>query len=87
MRKTQKSIIADFLAGIARILSFKGYSRRHGNDSRKTRQTRQTRRTSLWSVKVANPVHASFKWQGDKVIEVSYVFDSAEYVANMGPVN
>jgi hypothetical protein len=35
-------------------------------------------------VKVANPVHASFKWEGDKVIEVSYVFDSAKYVANMG---
>lgn len=38
-------------------------------------------------VKVANPVHASFKWQGDKVIEVSYIFDSAEYVSNMGPAN
>jgi|TARA_B110000444_G_C18669852_1_gene514715 hypothetical protein len=35
-------------------------------------------------VKVANPVHASFKWEGDKVVEVSYVFDSAKYVANMG---
>ena len=35
-------------------------------------------------IKVANPVHASFKWEGDKVVEVSYVFDSAKYVANMG---
>ena len=35
-------------------------------------------------IKVANPVHASFKWEGDKVVEVSYFFDSAKYVANMG---
>ncbi|CAI8297003.1 MAG: Uncharacterised protein [Flavobacterium sp. SCGC AAA160-P02] len=38
-------------------------------------------------VKVSNPVHASFKWEGDKVVEVTYVFDSAEYVANMGQEN
>ncbi len=35
-------------------------------------------------VKVSNPVHASFRWEGDKVVEVTYVFDSAEYIANMG---
>ena len=35
-------------------------------------------------VTLSNPVHASFKWDGDKVIRVSYIFDSAEYVANMG---
>ena len=33
---------------------------------------------------VGNPVHAWFKWDGDKVSEVTYIFDSAEYVANMG---
>ncbi len=32
---------------------------------------------------VGNPVHAWFKWDGDKVSEVTYIFDSAEYVANM----
>ena len=35
-------------------------------------------------VVVGNPVHAWFKWDGDKVSEVTYIFDSAEYVANMG---
>ena len=35
-------------------------------------------------VVVGNPVHAWFKWDGDKVSEVAYIFDSAEYVANMG---
>ena len=35
-------------------------------------------------VEVGNPVHAWFKWDGDKVSEVTYIFDSAEYVANMG---
>jgi len=34
-------------------------------------------------VVVGNPVHAWFKWDGDKVSEVTYIFDSAEYVANM----
>ena len=37
-------------------------------------------------VVVGNPVHAWFKWEGDKVSEVSYIFDSAQYVANMAPV-
>ena len=35
-------------------------------------------------VTLSNPVHASFKWEGDKVASVSYIFDSSEYVANMG---
>ena len=35
-------------------------------------------------VVVGNPVHAWFKWEGDKVTEVTYIFDSAQYVANMG---
>ena len=35
-------------------------------------------------VVVGNPVHAWFKWEGDKVSEVTYIFDSAQYVANMG---
>ena len=32
---------------------------------------------------VNNPVHAYFRWEGDKVSRVAYIFDSAEYVANM----
>ena len=32
---------------------------------------------------VNNPVHAYFRWEGDKVSRVTYIFDSAEYVANM----
>ena len=35
-------------------------------------------------VVVSNPVHAYFRWEGDKVSLVSYIFDSANYVANMG---
>ncbi|MAU62728.1 MAG: hypothetical protein CMC38_00025 [Flavobacteriaceae bacterium] len=38
-------------------------------------------------VTVNNPVHAYFKWEGDKVSSVGYIFDSAEYVANMSNVN
>ena len=34
-------------------------------------------------VTVNNPVHAYFRWEGDKVSRVAYIFDSAEYVANM----
>ena len=34
-------------------------------------------------VVVGNPVHAWFKWDGDKVSEVTYIFDSAQYVENM----
>jgi hypothetical protein len=33
--------------------------------------------------KVTNPVHAYFRWEGDKVSNVAYIFDSAEYVSNM----
>ena len=38
-------------------------------------------------VTVNNPVHAYFKWEGNKVSIVSYIFDSAEYVANMSIEN
>jgi hypothetical protein len=38
-------------------------------------------------VTVSNPVHAYFKWEGDKVSSVGYIFDSAEYVANMSNEN
>tara|TARA_B100000929_G_scaffold254550_1_gene215878 strand:+ start:65 stop:556 length:492 start_codon:yes stop_codon:yes gene_type:complete len=38
-------------------------------------------------VTVTNPVHAYFKWEGDKVSSVGYIFDSAEYVANMSNEN
>ena len=38
-------------------------------------------------VTVNNPVHAYFKWEGDIVSSVGYIFDSAEYVANMSNVN
>ena len=34
-------------------------------------------------VVVSTPVHAWFKWEGDKVSEVTYIYDSAQYVANM----
>jgi hypothetical protein len=35
-------------------------------------------------VTLSNEVHAYFKWKGDKITSVGYIFDSAEYVANMG---
>jgi hypothetical protein len=34
-------------------------------------------------VTVDSPVHASFKWDGDKVAIVSFLYDSHDYVVNM----
>jgi hypothetical protein len=39
--------------------------------------------SKVTGTKVTNPVHAYFRWEGDKVSNVAYIFDSAEYVSNM----
>ena len=35
-------------------------------------------------VTVDSPVQASFKWENDKVVEVNYLYDSHDYILNMG---
>ena len=35
-------------------------------------------------VTVSSPVHASFKWENDKVVEVNFLYDSHDYIVNMG---
>ena len=35
-------------------------------------------------VTVDSPVHASFKWENDKVVEVNFLYDSHDYIVNMG---
>ena len=35
-------------------------------------------------VTVDSPVQASFKWENDKVVEVNYLYDSHDYIVNMG---
>ena len=33
---------------------------------------------------VSSPVQASFKWENDKVVEVNYLYNSHDYIMNMG---
>lgn len=33
---------------------------------------------------VTTPAHGYFTWQGDQVVQVGYIFDSVDYVGNMG---
>ena len=35
-------------------------------------------------VTVDSPVQASFKWENDKVVEVNFLYDSHDYIVNMG---
>ncbi|MDG1296742.1 MAG: hypothetical protein P8P48_06355 [Saprospiraceae bacterium] len=35
---------------------------------------------------VDSPVHSYFMWEGDKVAKVGFIFDSHDYVTNMGVV-
>ena len=35
-------------------------------------------------VTVDSPVQASFKWENDKVVEINYLYNSHDYILNMG---
>ena len=35
-------------------------------------------------VTIKSPVQASFKWENDKVVEVNFLYDSHDYIVNMG---
>ena len=35
-------------------------------------------------VTINSPVQASFKWENDKVVEVNFLYDSHDYIVNMG---
>ena len=43
-----------------------------------------TGKSNATGVTIDSPVQASFKWENDKVVEVNFLYDSHDYIVNMG---